>query len=92
MGIREFFLKLITSHSGVSSKRFCGLIGWFVCLCVLVYCTIKGTEAPGMIDFIILSVLGMLGIDSVTSIWTGKYYQKDDKDKKSTDDSEDDKK
>lgn len=31
--MKEFFLKMFTAHSGLSSKRVCGFFGWLVCLC-----------------------------------------------------------
>lgn len=64
-----FLKQMFTSHSGVSSKRVCGVIGWFVCLGVLIYCAINVIQAPLMIDTILLCCMGLLGIDSVTGIW-----------------------
>ena len=64
-----FVKEIVTSRSGVSSKRVCGLLGWLVCLGVLIFCTIKVVQAPEMIDMIILAIMGLLGIDSVTGIW-----------------------
>lgn len=64
------FLKLvITSHSGISSKRVCGVIGFIVILFVLIYCTIKQIQAPEMIDTFIYAICLLLGIDSITGIW-----------------------
>lgn len=64
------FLKdMLSSHSGISSKRVCGVIGWLVCLGVLVYCTINVIQAPLMIDTFLVCCMALLGIDSVTGIW-----------------------
>lgn len=41
---------MFTSHSGISSKRVCGVTGWFVAIGVLIYCTIATIQAPLMID------------------------------------------
>ena len=60
---------MITSHSGISSKRVCGVLGFLVIAFVLVYCTICGLQAPIMIDTFIWAVALLLGVDSVTSIW-----------------------
>ena len=57
------------SHSGVSSKRVCGIIGFIVIIFVLIYCTICNIQAPTMIDTFIYAICLLLGIDSVTSIW-----------------------
>ena len=41
------FLKgMVTSHSGISSKRVCGVLGWIVAIVVLLYCTIHVIQAP----------------------------------------------
>ena len=66
----QTFLKLmITSHSGISSKRFCGVIGFVTVLFVFIYCTIQGIQAPTMVDTFIYAICLLLGIDSVTGIW-----------------------
>ena len=64
-----FIKQMFTSHSGISSKRVCGVIGWFVGMAVLVYCTIAVVQAPLMIDTVLWCIMGLLGIDSITSIW-----------------------
>lgn len=69
MRFSEFIKQMFTSHSGVSSKRVCGVIGWFVAMGVLIYCTVMVIPAPVMIDTFLLCVMGLLGIDSVTGIW-----------------------
>lgn len=65
---------MFTSHSGISSKRICGVAGWFVCLGVLIYCAVNVIQAPLMIDTVLLCVMGLLGIDSVTGIWKTQGY------------------
>lgn len=72
MKFKETVLKMIESHSGVSSKRVCGFIGWTVCLGVIIYCTVSNIEAPEIVNSVIYACLGLLGIDSVTGIWKGK--------------------
>lgn len=69
MKFLSFIKEIITSNSGISSKRVCGLIGWLVILGVLIYCTIYRIQAPDMIDLAVIAVMGLLGIDSITSIW-----------------------
>lgn len=76
MRCSEFFRKMFTSHSGISSKRVCGVIGWFVAVGVLIYCTIMTVQAPLMIDTFLLCVMALLGIDSVTGIW--KKFRNDE--------------
>ena len=70
--VKEFFKLIITSHSGISSKRVCGVIGFLIIIFVLVYCTVSSVQAPLMIEPFIYAVCLLLGIDSVTGIWKGK--------------------
>ncbi len=63
------------SHSGVSSKRVCGIIGFAVTVFVLLYCTILKVQAPMMIETFIYAICLLLGIDSVTGIF--KKFDKD---------------
>lgn len=69
MKLISFIRLIFTSHSGISSKRICGVIGWFTGIGVLMYCTFTKTQAPLMIDTFLLCVMGLLGIDSVTSVF-----------------------
>ncbi len=69
MKFTTFLKQVFTSHSGVSSKRLCGVVGWFVCLGVLIYCAVNVIQAPLMIDTVLWCIMGLLGIDSITSIW-----------------------
>lgn len=70
MTVRQFCKSIFLAQQGsISSKRICGVLGWFVCLGVLVYCTIMVIQAPVMIDTIIISSTALLGVDSITNIW-----------------------
>lgn len=69
MNFITFIRAMLSSHSGISSKRVCGFIGWIVCLGVLIYCTINVIQAPLMIDTVLLCCMTLLGIDSITGIW-----------------------
>ena len=73
-----FLKQMFTSHSGISSKRVCGVIGWFVGMAVLVYCTIAVVQAPLMIDTYLICVMALLGIDSIIGIWNRFSPPKDD--------------
>lgn len=67
--MKRFIAKIFRSHSGVSSKRVCGVLGFLTCLGIAVYCTILVVPAPAIVDTILLCCMGLLGIDSVTGIW-----------------------
>ena len=60
---------MITSHSGISSKRACGVLGFLVIMFVIIFCTISNIQAPEILETFIWAVCMLLGIDSVTGIW-----------------------
>lgn len=65
----SFLKEVVTSQSGISSKRVCGLLGWGICLIVLIYCTITSKQAPLIMETVLWCCMGLLGIDSITGIW-----------------------
>ena len=69
MKLIKWFKDMLDSKSSVSSKRFCGVLGWLVCIGVLIYCTVSVIQAPEITEFFLLSVVGLLGVDSITGIW-----------------------
>ena len=70
--MKDFLIKLITAHTGISSKRVCGVLGFLVIIFILLYCTICTIQAPLIIEPFIYSVCMLLGIDSITGIWKNK--------------------
>lgn len=75
----NFLKQIITSHSGISSKRVCGVIGFVAILFVLGYCTIFKVQAPTMIDTFIYAICLLLGIDSVTGIFYNRNNESESK-------------
>lgn len=67
--MKDFFIKMFTAHSGLSSKRICGFIGWIVCLFVVIYCTIMIIPAPAIVEYLFICSTSLLGIDTITGIW-----------------------
>ena len=59
----------VSTKGSISSKRFCGVIGFFVCLVVAIYCTIMKTESPDIVDMILFTSASLMGIDSVSKIF-----------------------
>lgn len=74
--MKDFLIKIITAHSGISSKRVCGVVGFFVTIFILVYCTVYSVQAPLLTEPFIYAVCMLLGIDSIMS----PFYQKNKKD------------
>jgi len=69
--VKSIFL---ATRGSISSKRVCGVIGWLVCLTVLIYCTILTIQAPFFADAVLIATAALLGVDSITGIW--KYSNK----------------
>lgn len=69
MKLKEFIIEMFRSKVGVSSKRVCGFIGWSVVMGLAIYSTIYNKTMPTQTDTILFCVVGLLGVDSVTSIW-----------------------
>jgi hypothetical protein len=67
--IKDFLKLMVTSHSGISSKRVCGVLGFLVIIFVVIFCTVNGIQAPDMIDTFVYAICMLLGIDSITGIW-----------------------
>jgi hypothetical protein len=65
----QYFKDMLSSRSPVSSKRFCGFIGWILCLAICGWCVLTKQEAPEIIDMLFICSTSLLGIDSITSIW-----------------------
>lgn len=71
------FLKLmLTAHSGISSKRVCGTIGFLVIIFQLIYCTVTQIQAPDITEVFIYADCALLGIDSITGIFYKKNNDK----------------
>ena len=69
MKLIKWFKDMLDAKSSVSSKRFCGVLGWLVCLSINIGCAIANIEAPQVTDTVLICCMGLLGIDSITSIW-----------------------
>ena len=67
--MKQFFKDMLSSESSVSSKRFCGFLGWILCLVICGWCTWKQREAPEVIEILFICSTSLLGIDSITGIW-----------------------
>jgi len=60
--IVNFFKAILAANGGISSKRFCGVLGWVIILGVYIYCTVTRIQAPDMTEeliFVSASLLGM---------------------------------
>lgn len=66
----KWLREILSAASGrLSSKRVFGGLGFLACIGVLIYCTVKVIQAPDMVDIMLISCMGLLGVDSVANIW-----------------------
>ena len=75
--IKQYLRLMITAHSGISSKRVCGVLGFLVIMFTIIFCTITTTQAPLILETFIWAVCTLLGIDSITGIF--KKFNNDKK-------------
>ncbi len=76
--IKEYIKLIITSHSGISSKRVCGVLGFLVISFIVIFCAISGLQAPIILETFIWAIVALLGVDSVTGIWKDFNNKKDE--------------
>lgn len=70
MSFSENFKSIFLATKGsISSKRVCGVIGWLVCIGILIYCTVMVIQAPVFADAVLIATAALLGVDSITGIW-----------------------
>ena len=69
MQIVNFLKQLVTAHTGISSKRVCGILGFLTVVGILIYCTVNVIQAPTMIEPFMYVICALLGIDSITGIF-----------------------
>ena len=75
--IKQYLRLMITAHSGISSKRVCGVLGFLVIMFTIIFCTVTTTQAPLILETFIWAVCTLLGIDSITGIF--KKFNNDKK-------------
>lgn len=65
------FITLFQANSGgLSSKRVCGVIGWLVCLILLICSAIFKFEIDEFADYVLITSASLLGVDSLQGIFS----------------------
>lgn len=65
MRFSEFMRKMMTSQSGISSKRMCGFLGWVSCIVWISYYVFTKRDIPGIVEIFIMSTVALLGLDTI---------------------------
>ena len=71
----SFIKDMFTSNTGVSSKRVSGFIGWLSFISICAYCTIANQQAPDAVEVLAICSSGLLGLETITAIWSRKGAQ-----------------
>ena len=71
----SFIKDMLTSNTGISSKRVSGFIGWLSFISICVYCTITNQQAPDAVEILAICSSGLLGLETITAIWSRKGAQ-----------------
>lgn len=61
----SFLKAIITAQSGISSKRFCGVLGWLCTIGWITYYVIVKKDMPGILETFIICTVALLGIDTI---------------------------
>lgn len=65
---KNIWREIITSDSGVSSKRVAGLLGWVVGLFICIWAAIWKQDAPAIVDTLFICSTTLIGADVVRDI------------------------
>lgn len=68
----SFIKDMLTSNTGISSKRVSGFIGWLSFISICFYCTITNQQAPDAVEVLAICSSGLLGLETITAIWSRK--------------------
>ncbi len=65
------FITLFQAKTGgLSSKRVCGVLGWVVCLVLLICSAIFKFSIDEFADYVLITSASLLGVDSLQGIFT----------------------
>lgn len=70
MDIYNWKTLLLKNSGGLSSKRLLSILGYIVCLGLLVAAFIFEKQVPEFADLVLISCLSMYGIEIIPNIWS----------------------
>lgn len=76
---KEFLLRLITSRSGVSSKRFVGAICYIMITVAVIVLSFVNPSFSGLNEIIITLIITTASLLGMTTIENLKHLKKEDK-------------
>lgn len=61
----SFLKAIMTAQSGISSKRFCGVLGWLCTIGWITYYVVVKKDMPGILETFMICTVTLLGIDTI---------------------------
>ena len=74
--IKEFLLKLITSRSGISSKRFVGAVCYIMITLAIIVLSFVNPSFSGLSEIIITLIITTASLLGMTTIENLKHFKK----------------
>mgnify|MGYP003406433903 CR=1 FL=1 len=78
MSFNEFIMNTLSEGKNPSSKRVAGCLGWAVCLAAAILGMFITIQSPGVLEMLFWSSSGLLGLDTVTNMFRGRYRNNGD--------------
>ena len=60
----------LAKSGGLSSKRICGIFGYFICLGLLVAAFVLEKKVPDFADMLLITSTSLLGVDAFKGIFS----------------------
>lgn len=81
--MKKFIIQLFSSGitKRISSKRVCGVIGFFTVMILIILSTIYKFEIPELTDSFLYCCVALMGVESVTRIFNNEKEIDDEVDK-----------
>lgn len=64
-----FITMFLANSGGLSSKRVCGILGWIVCLVLLILSFYLERKVDEFADYVLITSASLLGVDSLAGIF-----------------------
>lgn len=66
MKFTEFLKLVVSSQSGISSKRVCGILGWLAAVGWITWCVVSGKDTmPETTETFMICCIILLGVDTI---------------------------
>lgn len=67
--MKKLIFNILSDNVQPSSKRFCGVVGWFAFLACSIYATVINKEPPQIVETVGFVSAALLGLDTIASLF-----------------------